>query len=402
MAGYRRFVAYVYEYTNNQKGSSRGFIKVEARNGICKMNFHLRGTGTICSLPCKIYGFVREGKRCKAIFLGNCNMANETVECTLETKENSMGNTKYSLGELAGILILGEENRMYATQWDDIPIRMEDFEWEDTPAKQSNQGSGNKIEEISSVRERARQGQETSGNEAHAEEDADAQMEQKKEEAEAAPQGEETQPQLTTEEVKQEQEETAEKESEEEKTDNRQEDVVNDGNDMNTEEDEKLEEAEQTEEENTEEEGQYDGEEEFEEAEQLEEKEVKTESRQLDPEEDPSDFQPFPDSDIIMCRKISPRELGMSNSFLQHGFHNYRHLLLGKIRNRNQYILGVPGLYDQQERFMAGMFGFPNFKPARNLDGVMAAQAPERGTRAQFGYWYRLIDSPDFYKRNRF
>ena len=40
MASYRRFVAYVYKYQKNRKGANCGFIKVEARNGLC--TFYLR------------------------------------------------------------------------------------------------------------------------------------------------------------------------------------------------------------------------------------------------------------------------------------------------------------------------------------------------------------------------
>ena len=53
-------------------------------------------------------------------------------------------------------------------------------------------------------------------------------------------------------------------------------------------------------------------------------------------------------------------------------------------------VLGIPGAYDQQERFMANMFGFPYFKESRHI------QIPG-GTG---GYWYRLIDTPDFNKRD--
>ena len=44
----------------------------------------------------------------------------------------------------------------------------------------------------------------------------------------------------------------------------------------------------------------------------------------------------------------------------------------------------------EQERFMANMFGFPYFKESRHI------QIPG-GTG---GYWYRLIDTPDFNKRD--
>ena len=60
MADYRRFIAYVYEYTQGKKGSGRGFIKVEARNGVCRMNFKLEGISGRGEVPTQVYGYVRE------------------------------------------------------------------------------------------------------------------------------------------------------------------------------------------------------------------------------------------------------------------------------------------------------------------------------------------------------
>ncbi|MDO5135198.1 MAG: DUF6128 domain-containing protein, partial [Eubacteriales bacterium] len=104
---------------------------------------------------------------------------------------------------------------------------------------------------------------------------------------------------------------------------------------------------------------------------------------------------PFPDSDFPWCSKLQPRDLPrilprqrglLNNRFLQYGFHNFGHILLCR-RPDGQYLLGVPGVYDQQEGFMARMFGFPYFKESPLI------QVP----RGRGGYWYRLMDSPDFH-----
>ena len=36
MSGYRRFIAYVYEYLNGKKSGNCGFIKVEVRDQQCQ------------------------------------------------------------------------------------------------------------------------------------------------------------------------------------------------------------------------------------------------------------------------------------------------------------------------------------------------------------------------------
>ena len=76
-----------------------------------------------------------------------------------------------------------------------------------------------------------------------------------------------------------------------------------------------------------------------------------------------------------------------NNRFVQYGSYNFGHLLL--CRNKcGQMVLGIPGAYDQQERFMANMFGFPYFKESTYIE------LP----RARGGYWYNLIDAPDSHR----
>lgn len=87
---------------------------------------------------------------------------------------------------------------------------------------------------------------------------------------------------------------------------------------------------------------------------------------------------------------IKPQDIGLlprenwvygNNSFLLHGYYNYRYLILarlGKPGERGRYILGVPGYYGNNEKYMAAMFGFDRF--------VRSTRQPPRDSR--FGYWY--------------
>ena len=83
---------------------------------------------------------------------------------------------------------------------------------------------------------------------------------------------------------------------------------------------------------------------------------------------------------------LLPREIWIygNNSFLLHGYYNYRHLILARLNNPQgepRYLLGVPGHYFSNEKYMASMFGFPHF--------VLARKQPEGDGR--FGYWYTDI-----------
>lgn len=68
----------------------------------------------------------------------------------------------------------------------------------------------------------------------------------------------------------------------------------------------------------------------------------------------------------------------VNNSFLLHGFYNYRYIILGK---EQDYYLGVPGVYYEREKMVAQMFGFEAF------------ECPGGNVRAgEFGYYLRKVE----------
>ena len=99
----------------------------------------------------------------------------------------------------------------------------------------------------------------------------------------------------------------------------------------------------------------------------------------------------FDDDYYYDCIEVTPEilktlpiedEVIVNNSFLIHGFYNFKHLLFGKVReneNHTKYFIGVPGMYCNRERFMASMFGFDNFKKSHRSDFA----------NPYFGYWYQ-------------
>jgi hypothetical protein len=101
---------------------------------------------------------------------------------------------------------------------------------------------------------------------------------------------------------------------------------------------------------------------------------------------------PFEDNEVIRCVKIEPKDIGYlpkdlwglsNNSFLLHAYYNYHHLIFAKIKDRFgcRYIVGVPGIYCNKERFMARMFGLESFKSA----------AKRELRQGDFGYWYLSV-----------
>ncbi len=70
--------------------------------------------------------------------------------------------------------------------------------------------------------------------------------------------------------------------------------------------------------------------------------------------------------DFIILRGQYQKLVG--NSFLLHGYYNYGHVLLERQERDGycNYYLGVPGIYHEREKQVAGMFGFEGFEGAKS------------------------------------
>lgn len=84
----------------------------------------------------------------------------------------------------------------------------------------------------------------------------------------------------------------------------------------------------------------------------------------VQPFQDDRDFLSITPADFVMLTADSYR--GANNSFLLHGFYNYRHLILTRLEQRGEilYYLGVPGNYYDREKQVAILFGFESFECA--------------------------------------
>ncbi len=70
----------------------------------------------------------------------------------------------------------------------------------------------------------------------------------------------------------------------------------------------------------------------------------------------PSDFVLFPETSYK----------AVNNSFLLHGYYNYKHLILARVERKGEYCyyIGVPGNFYEREKQVAIMFGFESFECA--------------------------------------
>lgn len=80
----------------------------------------------------------------------------------------------------------------------------------------------------------------------------------------------------------------------------------------------------------------------------------------------------------------APFQKLVNNSFLLHGFYNYRHLILGPDMalggGGSQFYIGVPGTYFEREKMVAVMFGFEGFE----CEGAVEV--------GKFGYYMRRVE----------
>lgn len=104
---------------------------------------------------------------------------------------------------------------------------------------------------------------------------------------------------------------------------------------------------------------------------------------QIHPFEDERVFISIEPKDFIILRSSCQKLV--NNSFLLHGFYNYRYLILGPDREIGEsdtecYYLGVPGTYFEREKMVAVMFGFEGFECAGPVE------------IGKFGFYMRRVE----------
>lgn len=99
------------------------------------------------------------------------------------------------------------------------------------------------------------------------------------------------------------------------------------------------------------------------------------------PFEDEREYLSIAPKDFVVLRQEYQRMV--HNSFLLHGYYNYKHLILGKIPEGGawHYYLGVPGNFYNREKMVAEMFGFEAFEGER-----------EPVKAGDFGYFMKRVD----------
>ena len=399
MSGYRRFIAYVYEYLQGKKSGGKGFIRVEAKNGVCRIRYKLAGIYGKGEVHGAVFGYVREGGKCRGILLGYCDLAGNSVEFEQELEEGNLNGSGRSLNDLCGLILLTETGEVYGSGWDDKPLNINEIQLPEEKREENTQ----RQEEDEYETESGEFGQESTEEETESpdrlrekrgpeegEEDSEETMEEGTEREMGTESEREREPEYNSEGTElQKPEESVQPELHSRAGQTGRRETQREPSDMRdiTRPDRWREEEE--------EEGNPERREPYPERRRSNKKEeIREELQGQSAACSQQELSFCGDEEMVQCRKIQLRDLNClgrrdrglaNNNFLRRGACRYGYLLLGQKKDDGKYLLGVPGVYERQECLMANMSGFPYFKEACRY-----GRNPGR-----FGYWYRFIDTPD-------
>ncbi len=372
---YQRLVSYIYSYPEGVKGRNVGFAKALVHQGQFKLNISLRGVKTDSPEMFGIYMMVTDGGY-RLIKLGECLVKVGQMEYSGVFNPDNINETGYGFKDICGLAVAREDARYdcMMSMWKDEDVTPDMLVFSGMDAKKQVE-AGIVIKERMRQSEEKERGQQMSESVLAESQTAESQMAQAEPAVSAgrpqtvqSKQAEAYRPQT----VQSKQAEayrphtgvTAESVS-----DTATEDIKAAGAAAKIPA----------------------------EIQHLQQKAHRADATQTDPFEKlfvRADYiDAFDDDYFYDCIEVSPEKLKClnqneidiaGNSFLLHGYYNFRHILFGRVRDNldnTKYFIGVPGMYCNRERYMASMFGFNNFKKSHRSDYA----------NPYFGYWYQEI-----------
>lgn len=330
---FRRFVSYLYEYAGDEKRRNCGFVRVEVRQDMVRLSLHLQ-IKEKSREKFQIYGFVRKNERLEGVLIGEAAVQNGIADARFLRQAQCIGenpDAPISIEQLGGIVLLMERGGCYSTVWDEEGFSINNFQKPEEIKKETAQ-----------IKEKER---------------ADNKEEAKKDEKDSA-QKERTR-------------------SSAEKL-HMQEEAVESAIEQKDEKENKVEDVQK----------------------QNTEKPQLQSAAGLEKKDDTKmDWELIARVAIPMkpfawmgeqqfCFRMEPKDLKylperhrylMNNSFILHGYYNYRYLIIGQSEGR--VLIGIPGVYHPMEEMVAAFFGFGEFWPAQE-------RTKQNGS---FGYWCRFL-----------
>lgn len=340
---YQRLVSYIYSYPEGVKGRNVGFAKALVHQGQFKLSISLRGVKTDSPEMFGIYMMVTDGGY-RLIKLGECLVKVGQMEYSGVFNPDNINETGYGFKDICGLAVAREDARYdcMMSMWKDEDVTPDMLVFSGMDAKKQ-------VEAGIVIKERMRQSEEKERGQQMSE----SVLAESLRSEPVSPELAESQTGVTAESV----------------SDTATEDIKAAGAAAKIPA----------------------------ETQHLQQKAHRANATQTDPFEKlfvRADYiDAFDDDYFYDCIEVSPEMLKClnqneidiaGNSFLLHGYYNFRHILFGRVRDNldnTKYFIGVPGMYCNRERYMASMFGFNNFKKSHRSDYA----------NPYFGYWYQEI-----------
>lgn len=378
---YQRLVSYIYSYPEGVKGRNAGFAKALVHQGQFKLNISLRGVKTDSPEMFGIYMMVADGGY-RLIKLGECLVKMGQMEYSGVFNPDNINDTGYSFRDICGLAVAREDARYdcMLSMWKDEDVTPDMLVFSGMDAKKQAEA------EIV-IKERMRQSDE----EEKRQETAESSVVRQEMAGYNAAMRERGQSESGGQQPVQSESAMLAGKSEMAQT---KQIVVEEQQIVQTKQAEVAAES-VTMPENIKADGvaaKIPAE-----TQHLQQKAYRANATQTDPFEKlfvRADYiDAFDDDYFYDCIEVSPEKLKClnqneidiaGNSFLLHGYYNFRHILFGRVRDNldnTKYFIGVPGMYCNRERYMASMFGFNNFKKSHRSDYA----------NPYFGYWYQEI-----------
>lgn len=351
---YNRMIAYIYSYNDGMKSKNTGFAKLEVRQNILKLQINMKGAYSDNNEPWNVNLFYRENGKIRGICLGEIRIKNGAGEYRYTGNASDIAGSKVTFNSVKGLYIsCGNIQKMYASEWDDLGFAPGSIDGN------GERASGNSPIVEFAVPESIKQPDKPSlfaePETSRIEQSAQGLREQNTEQA--SPDALQPDFAATL--------EAAVGNSPEKETEAPEGIVLaaaEVAEDIQSEENDKA---------------------------QMPSAGAEIFDSIIDGREK---MFLFADDDLYDAVEISVEDiskfpeanLGLANnSFVNHGYYNFRHLILGRIRDSNGcgYFIGVPGVYTRRDRSTASMFGFNYFKFSMRSDVRLG----------QFGYWYKEL-----------
>ena len=123
MADFTRFISYLYDYKNDTRNRNLGFVKVEARQGTCRIGLSLNH-GQVLGREMTLYGYVvkpeETEERIGLVKLGTMEKGSRERRWTFPMEY--LTGKGIRLEQFAGLILLGEDRESFLLSvWSDGP-----------------------------------------------------------------------------------------------------------------------------------------------------------------------------------------------------------------------------------------------------------------------------------------